>query len=130
VGRYVVERLLQALFVVFGIATVVFFILRATGDPVLLMVMPGATAEQLTRLRHAFGFDRPLLIQYLDFLSQAVRGDFGLSIRHQEPALALVLERVPATVQLAAASLTLAVSLASWLASLPPATETPGSTSS
>jgi peptide/nickel transport system permease protein len=112
VGRYVVERLLQALFVVFGITTVVFFILRATGDPVLLMVMPGATADQLARLRHAFGFDRPLLIQYLDFLGHAARGDFGLSIRHQEPALALVLERVPATLQLAAASLALAAGLA------------------
>src|SRR5262249_7581102 len=112
VGRYVMERLLQALFVVFGITTVVFFILRATGDPVLLMVMPGATTEQLARLRHAFGFDRPLLIQYLDFLSHAARGDFGLSIRHQEPALALVLGRVPAPVRLAAASRALAVGVA------------------
>jgi peptide/nickel transport system permease protein len=112
VSRYIGERVLQALFVLFGISTVVFFILRLTGDPVLLMVMPEATADQIAQLRRAFGFDRPLPIQYLDFLTHALRGDFGLSLRHQEPALALVLERVPATVQLAAASLALAVAVA------------------
>ena len=109
---YLAGRVLQAVVVLLGISTVVFFILRLTGDPVLLMVMPGATAEQIEQLRHAFGFDRPLLVQYGEFLARATRGDFGLSIRHQEPALALVLERVPATLQLAAASLGLATGVA------------------
>jgi ABC-type dipeptide/oligopeptide/nickel transport system permease component len=112
VSRFLAERALQAAVVLVGIATVVFFILRLTGDPVLLMVMPGATTEQLAQLRHAFGFDRPLLVQYLEFLGRALHGDFGLSIRHQEPALGLVLERVPATLQLASASLALAVTVA------------------
>jgi ABC-type dipeptide/oligopeptide/nickel transport system permease component len=112
VSRYLVGRLLQAAVVLVGISTVVFFILRLTGDPVFLMVMPGATTEQIEQLRHAFGFDRPLLVQYVEFLARAARGDFGLSIRHQEPALGLVLERVPATLQLAAASLGLAAVVA------------------
>ena len=111
-GRYVAERLLQAIVVLIGISTIAFFILRLTGDPVLLMVRPEATREQIAQLRHAFGFDRPLLVQYLDFLVHALRGDLGISVRHQEPALGLVLERVPATAELAVVSMGLALVIA------------------
>ena len=111
-GRYVAERLLQAIVVLIGISTIAFFILRLTGDPVLLMVRPEATREQIAQLRHAFGFDRPLLVQYLDFLVHALHGDLGISLRHQEPALGLVLERVPATAKLAVVSMGLALVIA------------------
>ena len=111
-GRYVAERLLQAIVVLIGISTIAFFLLRLTGDPVLLMVRPEATREQIAQLRHAFGFDRPLLVQYLDFLVHALRGDLGISVRHQEPALGLVLERVPATAELAVVSMGLALVIA------------------
>ena len=111
-GRYVAERLLQTIVVLLGISTIVFFVLRLTGDPVLLMVRPEATAEQVAQLRHAFGFDRPLIIQYLDFLVHALRGDFGISLRHQDSALGLVLERVSATAELAATSMGLALLIA------------------
>jgi peptide/nickel transport system permease protein len=87
-------------------------VLFVSGDPALQMVGPDATAEQIEDLRHQMGFDRPWPIQYLDFMSKAVRGDFGVSIRNRQPAFDLVKERLPATLQLSGAALAIALVVA------------------
>lgn len=83
-----------------------------SGDPAILMLPPEATAEEVAQLRHAYGFDDPLGVQYARFLGNALRGDFGRSIRYNEPALNLVLERLPATLELTIFSVALAVVIA------------------
>ena len=96
----------------FGVVTIVFFLLRLSGDPVALLVPPGATASDIAQLRHSYGFDRPLYIQYADYLQHAFTGDLGTSIVYRQPALQVVLERVPATLELTAAALLLALPIA------------------
>lgn len=112
--RYIIRRLVQMVPVLFLLTILIFAVMRLKGDPVLQFVPPDATAEEIQVARHAYGFDRPLTEQYLSFLSHAVRGDFGKSFRYSEPALSLVLERVPATLLLTAISL-----LVAWLIALP-----------
>lgn len=109
---YLIRRLAQSLIVLLGISVVVFVILHLTGDPTVLLLPPDATAEDITKFRKAMGFDDPLYVQYWRFLKGAVRGNFGNSLRHEEPALALVLERLPATFQLTAAAMLIAIGLA------------------
>jgi peptide/nickel transport system permease protein len=111
-GQFVAQRLVWSVFVLFGVATAVFVILHLSGDPTALMLPADARPEDAARLRQAFGFDRPLPIQYLDFLWGALRGDLGASLRFQQPALGLVLERVPMTLLLAVSGLTFAIVLA------------------
>jgi peptide/nickel transport system permease protein len=109
---YLVRRGWQSLLVLLGVSAVVFLILHLTGDPALLLLPPDATAEDITAFRKAMGFDDPVAVQYARFLKGALRGDFGQSVRHGEPALDLVLERLPATFELAGAGLLLALCLA------------------
>ena len=109
---YVLRRLWQAVLVLFGVSIVVFMILHLTGDPAALLLPPDATAEDVARFRTAMGFDDPWIVQYGRFLKGALRGNFGESLRHGEPAMDLVLERLPATFQLAGAGLLLALCLA------------------
>jgi peptide/nickel transport system permease protein len=111
-ARFLIARLLQGLLVAWGVSTLVFLLLRLSGDPTLLMVPPGAPAEAIERLRHELGFDRPLLIQYLSFLADLLRGDVGASLVQSRPALQIVLERFPATLRLAGAALVLALLVA------------------
>ncbi len=111
-GRYIVKRLLWALVVLLGVSIVTFMVVYLSGDPTALYMGPEGTMEDYEILRHAMGFDRPLHEQYLNFLSGAVRGDFGLSLRHKMPALPLVLDKLPATVGLAFASMALALVVA------------------
>ena len=89
----------------------VFFMLRITGDPARLMMPREASPEELAAFRKAMGFDRPLFIQFLDFASGALVGDFGNSLRYRIPALPLILERLPATIELATAALLIAMVL-------------------
>jgi ABC-type dipeptide/oligopeptide/nickel transport system permease component len=109
---YLLRRGWQSLLVLFGVSAVVFLILHLTGDPALLLLPPDATAEDIARFRTAMGFNDPVVVQYARFLRGALRGDFGESVRHGEPALDLVLERLPATFELAGAGLLLALCLA------------------
>jgi len=109
---YLLRRGWQSLLVLFGVSVVVFLILHLTGDPALLLLPPDATAEDVARFRRAMGFDDPVAVQYLRFLKGALRGDFGESLRHGEPAMGLVLERLPATLELAGAGLLIALCLA------------------
>lgn len=94
------------------VSFVVFAMIFLSGDPAVLMLPPEATAEEVASFRHAYGFDDPLLVQYARFLGNALRLDFGRSIRYDEPALGLVLERLPATLQLSIFSVVLAVVIA------------------
>jgi peptide/nickel transport system permease protein len=110
---FVRRRVLHAVFVVWGVVTVVFFLVRLTGDPAVFLVDQTATREEVAAVRTQLGLDRPLLAQYLDFLAAVPRGDFGTSIREKRPAMAMVLEHFwPATVELAAAAIALSTALA------------------
>ncbi|MBM4443271.1 MAG: ABC transporter permease [Candidatus Rokubacteria bacterium] len=110
---FLLRRLIHALFVIWGVVTVVFFLVRLTGDPTLFLVDQSATQEEIAHMRGQLGLDRPLLVQYADFLGAAVQGDFGHSLREKRPAMRIVLEHFwPATVELAAAALLLSTVLA------------------
>jgi ABC-type microcin C transport system permease subunit YejB len=98
--------------VLLGITAVVFVVLHASGDPAALYMGPEGTKQDYEILRSALGFDRPLPEQYGLFLWRAAHGDFGRSLRHQQPALPMVLSRLPATFRLAAAAMILALLLA------------------
>ena len=110
---FLLRRLLHAVFVIWGVVTVVFFLVRLTGDPTYFLVDQSATQAEIAHARAMLGLDRPLIVQYVDFLGSAARGDFGRSIREKRPALPMVLEHFwPATVELAAAALLLSTVLA------------------
>lgn len=110
--NYLIKRLFHSLFGLLGITLIVFVLLHLTGDPTYLLLPIEATKEDIAVFRHEMGFDRPLPIQYLSFLKGVVRGDFGLSLRHEEPALSLVVERLPATIELTLAALAFALAIA------------------
>jgi ABC-type dipeptide/oligopeptide/nickel transport system permease component len=112
VRSYLRRRLWQSLLVLLGVSVVVFLILHLTGDPAALLLPPDATAEDIAKFRTAMGFDDPVAVQYVRFLKGAVRGDFGESLRHGEPAMGQALERLPATFELAGAGLLIALGLA------------------
>lgn len=95
--------------VLFGVLILVFTMVRLTGDPAALMVSRQATPEQIEAFREAMGFNRPLLVQFGDFITGAVRGDFGNSLHYRIPAMPLILERLPATIQLASIALLMAM---------------------
>jgi peptide/nickel transport system permease protein len=109
VSRVILERLSHAVFVVVGVSLLSFMLVHLTGDPAALLLPLDASQEDRDRFRAAMGLDRPLPAQYADFVVHAVRGDFGNSLRFQQPAMGLVLERLPATLALAAVSLGLAL---------------------
>ena len=104
-ARYLVGRVGQALVAIFLALTAVFFLVRITGDPVILFLPLDVQPKDIAQFRHLLGFDRPLWVQYLDFLGRAVHGDFGASLRYRSPALGLVLRRLPATAELSLVSL-------------------------
>ena len=97
---YLTRRVVHSIIIVIGISMVVFLISRLTGDPVSLMVDFDTPMEDREVLRKELGLDKPLPLQYLIFLKGAIKGDFGTSIRYQEAAINLVLQRIPATLRL------------------------------
>lgn len=109
---FLVKRTLQVILVVFLALTVVFFLIRLSGDPTALFLPPDAPKDQLEEYREALGFDRPLIVQYGEFMFNAVQGDFGDSLRSRESALGIVLDRLPATFQLAFSALALSILIA------------------
>lgn len=109
---FVIRRVLGAVWVLVGVAVVVFFIVHLTGDPASVMLPPEATQADIAAFRHAEGFDRPLWQQFVTFAGQALHGNFGDSLRHNTPALGLALERVPATLELGFAAIFIAVVVA------------------
>jgi peptide/nickel transport system permease protein len=110
--RFVVARLWHSAIVLLAVALVVFVLMRLTGDPVAVMLPAEATAEDAEMLRRDLGLDRPLHEQFGIFLVNALRGNFGQSYRHHQPALGLVLERLPATLWLTFAAMVISLVLA------------------
>ncbi len=108
-STFVARRFLQVIPVLICITLVTFILVRLTGDPVALMLPLDSPPEAIQRLRHELGFDRPVYIQYLVFITNALRGDLGISARYREPVLTLFLERVPATLELGGAALGLSI---------------------
>jgi peptide/nickel transport system permease protein len=111
-ARYLAHQLTQMIIAIFGISIIVFVITRVIGDPTSVLLPLDTPLEQREEFRRQMGFDRPILVQYADFLGQAIRGDFGNSFRVEKPALSLVLERVPATLLLTASATVLAILIA------------------
>ena len=110
--KYVVARLAYCVLIVLGAVTIVFSLLYLTGDPVSQLLPIEASPQDREALRHDLGFDQPLHIQYVSFLTRAVQGDFGDSLRYRRPAITLVLERMPATLQLTIVALFIALLIA------------------
>jgi peptide/nickel transport system permease protein len=98
---FVLRRLLQGIAVMLVVGFIAFSLFNFVGDPVAQMVPPEATQADRDQMRHMLGLDRPFYVQFGTFLSNAVRGDFGLSLRLGRPVSALLAERLPATLELA-----------------------------
>jgi peptide/nickel transport system permease protein len=111
--RYLIRRLLLTIPVLLGVATLVFSLIHfIPGDPAQAMLGEGAAPEDVAQLRERLGLDRPLLVQYGSFLQGLTRGDLGVSLRNDQPVLQQILERMPATAELAFASMAVAVLIA------------------
>lgn len=108
---YVLKRIIIAILTMFVVVTVVFFVFRLGGaDPVSIMMPPDASPADAEKLILKFGLDKPLMVQYLNFLKNAVKGDFGDSFRYSDPALSVLMARFPATLQLALIAFLMSVS--------------------
>lgn len=110
--QFLLKRSLQSVLVILGAITLVFFILRvAPGDPAVLYAGPQATQEDIAAARTTLGLDQPVFLQYLHFIGDVMRFDFGNSYRLNGSAIGLLIDRIPATLLLATAAITLAVAL-------------------
>ncbi|MBJ6988022.1 MULTISPECIES: ABC transporter permease [unclassified Devosia] len=116
--RYILTRIAWGLLTLLAILTFVFFLARMTGDPVRLLLPDQATQADVDAMRETLGLNRPVVEQYFDFMAKAVTGDLGDSLRQQRPALEIVLERLPATLELAITSFVIGFAVALLLAVL------------
>jgi len=107
-GGYLLKRTAQSLVAIFGVTTLIFFIQRLTGDPTILLLPEGATAEDAQNLRVALGFDRPLIVQYLAFLADITRFDLGRSVIQNLPVTEIIGSRLPYTLLLSFGALVVA----------------------
>jgi ABC-type dipeptide/oligopeptide/nickel transport system permease component len=103
--KFIVRRLGYSLLSLFLLSVTIFFFVRVTGDPAVLLVEPGASKADLDAVRQQFGLDRSLIIQYRDFMSSLLRGDFGQSFYYRTPVLELYLSRLPNSLLLALAAM-------------------------
>jgi peptide/nickel transport system permease protein len=110
-SQFILRRLLYSVAVVVGVSVFVFIITHMLGDPARMMLPLESTDEEVEAFREAMGFNDPLLVQFWRFATNAARGDFGDSLWQREPALSLVMERLPKTLQLVVISTTLALML-------------------
>lgn len=115
---FLIRRLGLAVVTVFGVSVIVFLCARLSGDVTLLLVPMDATEADIAQTRARLGLDASIWVQYGKFAAAALQGDFGESIKYQRPALPLVLERLPATVELALAAFALSVVVGIGLGSL------------
>lgn len=105
--RFVFTRLLRAFITILAVVTFAFVVLRMSGDPAQVMLGPDVPQDAVDAFRKAWGLDQPLWIQYLAYIRSIFTGDFGVSMRDKASALQLVLERIPATLQLTIPALVL-----------------------
>jgi peptide/nickel transport system permease protein len=108
---YLANRFFHALIVLLAVSLAVFFVMYKAGDPVELLLPPDATQQQMEDMREYLGLNEPFIVQYGVFLKNAVKGDVGKSFIYGQPALTVVLERLPATLELATFAMLLAVGL-------------------
>jgi peptide/nickel transport system permease protein len=117
--RSIVTRFLQLIILLLALSTLLFFLLRLSGDPAAMLAPEDASPELLDLIRQRYALDQPLLVQYLIFLGQLVQGDFGLSFYSSQSAASLVLSRIPATLTLAALAVVItsliAIPVGTWL---------------
>ncbi|BAE86147.1 ABC transporter permease [Desulfitobacterium hafniense] len=111
-GKYILNRLLQIIPVLLIISLIVFILVYVAGDPVTLMLADEATPEQIATLREALGLNKPFYVQYGIFLKNMLMGDFGTSFRYHQPALAIVLDRLPASIQLGTYTMLFTIAIA------------------
>jgi peptide/nickel transport system permease protein len=111
VPGYVVGRVLQAAVALLGVTAVAFLLVSLSGDPAFILLSPEAGEEQRAAFRRLYGLDAPLPVQYVRYLTHIARGDFGTSFAFDRPAMAVVLERAPATLALTAAALCLGIAV-------------------
>jgi ABC-type dipeptide/oligopeptide/nickel transport system permease component len=110
--QYIVRRLLSLVVILLGVSVLVFMLVHlAPGDPVRIMLGEEATAADVERLNRIYGFDQPLPVQYWRWLSAALRGDFGVSIRQQLPVWDIIVERMPATIELSLWSMLISIGI-------------------
>ena len=109
--RYIIKRLFYALISLVLLSITIFCLVRVTGDPAILMADPGAKEEDLQIIRKDFGLDKPWPVQYVVFVSNIVRGDFGKSIYYRIPAFDLYMQRLPASLLLAAVAMAISLLL-------------------
>lgn len=110
--RFILSRALQAIVVLACVVLVVFSLMFLSGDPAVLQLPLDASPEDLAEYRRLMGLDQPFHVQFTTFVGNLLQGDFGMSWRYQRPALQVVLERLPATVELAMLSLLIALVIA------------------
>jgi peptide/nickel transport system permease protein len=111
-GRFAVRRIAQGLLVIIGVSVTVFVVTRMIGDPVDILLPLEATAAERARFEHQLGFDRPIYVQFGDFVSHVARGDFGDSLWQHRPATEIVFEHLPRTFELVIPAMILMVLLA------------------
>lgn len=110
--RYLGKRLLQTVITLFVVITLIFVLLRCIGDPTTLLVSPESSWEDITFLKEYLGLDKPLYVQYIDYLKQLLSGDLGMSFYYNRPIIDMIKEHIPATLLLALASFIVAVPFA------------------
>lgn len=108
-GRFLVGRLVHLVWVLLAVSILVFLLIHLSGDPIRLLTPLDAKPEDVERVRRLYGLDQPIPVQYLRFLTNALRGDLGESFRYQRPAFELVMQRLPATALLALVTLGLTI---------------------
>ncbi len=106
---YIIRRLIHIAIVIFLVLTVVFFLTRLTGDPVLFFVPMDTAPADLEEIRERMGFNDPLYVQYVRFMADSLQGDFGESLRQHDSAVELVINRIPATLELGISALVLSI---------------------
>lgn len=117
--RNILIRLLTTAVTLFGVAVIVFVVIRVVpGNPIAMMLPPGATEEDIARLQAQYGFDKSIFEQFVIWLSNVMQGDFGTSISLRQPVADLVLGRLPATLELSIVALVVAVLIGGSLALL------------
>ncbi|MBD3665593.1 ABC transporter permease [Sulfitobacter aestuariivivens] len=109
---YLIKRLIQMLLVLWVVSVIVFLMMSFTGDPVFMVVPIDATDAEIAQARRLLGLDQSLLVQYWKFLTSLLQGDFGRSYVFRQPAMTLILERMPATVEMVLVAMALAVVVA------------------
>ena len=109
---YLLKRLLHTVYVIIGISVISFFFIHLSGDPVMLMLPGDASNQEIEDLRERLGFNDPIPVQYVRFAWNAVRGDFGESLYYHVPVMDLIVERLPASIELAVAAMVLALAVA------------------